>query len=86
MNYFQRNNSENTEKYRKYLLKSVIIYKNENALKEDVTNMMMNVPLTISSMMERAEKLFPKKEIVSRTHDTITTLTYSTRRKDEKTL
>ncbi|MCX2827957.1 fatty-acid--CoA ligase [Bacillus pseudomycoides] len=38
--------------------------------------MMMNVPLTISSMIERAEKLFPKKEIVSRTHDTITTLTY----------
>jgi len=38
--------------------------------------MMMNVPLTISSMMERAEKLFSKKEIVSRTHDTITTLTY----------
>lgn len=37
---------------------------------------MMNVPLTISSMIERAEKLFPKKEIVSRTHDTITTLTY----------
>lgn len=33
LNYFQRNNSENTEKYRKYLLKSVIIYKNENALK-----------------------------------------------------
>ncbi|MGA4500265.1 long-chain fatty acid--CoA ligase [Bacillus bombysepticus] len=38
--------------------------------------MMMNVPLTISSMMERAEKLFSKKEIVSRTHDTVTTLTY----------
>lgn len=37
---------------------------------------MMNVPLTISSMMERAEKLFSKKEIVSRTHDTVTTLTY----------
>ncbi len=33
LNYFQRNNSENTEKYRKYLLKSVIIYENENALK-----------------------------------------------------
>ncbi len=49
---------------------------NENALKGDVTNMMMNVPLTISSMMERAEKLFSKKEIVSRTHDTVTTLTY----------
>ena len=29
--------------------------------------MMMNAPLTISSMMERAEKLFSKKEIVSRT-------------------
>ena len=38
--------------------------------------MMMNVPLTISSMIERAEKLFPKKEIVSRTHDTTITLTY----------
>lgn len=38
--------------------------------------MMMNVPLTISSMIERAEKIVLKKEIVSRTHDTITTLTY----------
>lgn len=38
--------------------------------------MMMNVPLTISSMIERAEKFFPNKEIVSRTHDTITHLTY----------
>ena len=37
--------------------------------------MMMNVPLTISSMMERAENCF-QKEIVSRTHDTVTTLTY----------
>lgn len=55
---------------------SVIMNKNENALKGDITNMMMNVPLTISSMMERAEKLFSKKEIVSRTHDTVTTLTY----------
>ncbi|MFD3445651.1 long-chain fatty acid--CoA ligase [Microbacteriaceae bacterium 4G12] len=37
---------------------------------------MMNVPLTISSMMERAEKLFPKKGVVSRTHANITRLTY----------
>ncbi|WP_242143435.1 MULTISPECIES: long-chain fatty acid--CoA ligase [unclassified Bacillus cereus group] len=38
--------------------------------------MMMNVPLTIHSMMERTETLFPKKEIISRTHDKVTTLTY----------
>lgn len=38
--------------------------------------MMMDVPLTISSMIERAEKLFPKKEVISRTHSTIIRLTY----------
>lgn len=43
---------------------------------EGEIRMMMNVPLTIHSMMERAETLFPKKEIISRTHDKVTTLTY----------
>ncbi|CAG9613504.1 Long-chain-fatty-acid--CoA ligase [Bacillus rhizoplanae] len=38
--------------------------------------MMMDVPLIISSMIERAEKLFANKEIISRTHSTITRLTY----------
>jgi fatty-acyl-CoA synthase len=28
---------------------------------------MMNVPLTVSSLLERAEKYFPKKEVISRT-------------------
>jgi fatty-acyl-CoA synthase len=37
---------------------------------------MMNVPLTISAMMERAEMFFPKKEIVSRTQTGTTRLTY----------
>jgi fatty-acyl-CoA synthase len=37
---------------------------------------MMNVPLTISSMIERAETFFKKKQIVSRTHSGITRLTY----------
>ncbi len=49
--------------------------KNESVLMEGEMRM-MNVPLTIHSMMERAETLFPKKEIVSRTHDRVTTLTY----------
>ncbi len=43
---------------------------------EGEIRMMMNVPLTIHSMMERTETLFPKKEIISRTHDKVTTLTY----------
>lgn len=50
--------------------------KNESVLMEGEIRMMMNVPLTIHSMMERAETLFPKKEIISRTHDRVTTLTY----------
>ncbi|UOY93552.1 long-chain fatty acid--CoA ligase [Ectobacillus sp. JY-23] len=37
---------------------------------------MMNVPLRISTMMEHAERYFPKKEIVSRTSSGITRLTY----------
>ncbi|HLR67057.1 MAG TPA: AMP-binding protein, partial [Virgibacillus sp.] len=37
---------------------------------------MMNTPLTITSMIERAEKYFPKKEVISRTHDGIHKLTY----------
>lgn len=50
--------------------------KNGSVLMEGEIRMMMNVPLTIHSMMERAETLFPKKEIISRTHDRVTTLTY----------
>ncbi|MFJ8355622.1 long-chain fatty acid--CoA ligase [Bacillus paramycoides] len=38
--------------------------------------MMMDVPLLIPSMMERAEKYFSKKEVVSRTASRIHTLTY----------
>src|SRR5699024_9292887 len=37
---------------------------------------MMNTPLTITSMIERAEKYFPKKEVISRTHGGIHKLTY----------
>ncbi|WLD92540.1 long-chain fatty acid--CoA ligase [Alkalihalobacillus sp. AL-G] len=38
--------------------------------------MMMNIPLTLSAMVEHAEKYFAKKEIVSRTATGITRLTY----------
>ena len=37
---------------------------------------MMDTPLSIVSMIERAEKLFPKKEIISRTHSGIFEYTY----------
>ena len=37
---------------------------------------MMDVPLLIPAMMERAEKYFAKKEVVSRTASRIQTLTY----------
>jgi len=37
---------------------------------------MMNTPLTITSMIERAEKYFPKKKVISRTHEGIHELTY----------
>ncbi|NLL19077.1 MAG: long-chain fatty acid--CoA ligase [Clostridia bacterium] len=37
---------------------------------------MMKVPLNLSTMLERAEKLFPKKEVVSRTLTKIHRLTY----------
>lgn len=36
----------------------------------------MNHSLTVGSMMEHAEKFFPKKEVISQTHDTIHHLTY----------
>ncbi|NGQ93596.1 long-chain fatty acid--CoA ligase [Brevibacillus sp. SYP-B805] len=38
---------------------------------------MMNVPLTLRSMLERAEKFFPRKEIVSRTSSGIFRYTYA---------
>ncbi|WP_416828942.1 long-chain fatty acid--CoA ligase [Ectobacillus polymachus] len=38
--------------------------------------MMMDTQLLLPLMMERAEKLFPKKEVVSRTHSFIRTFTY----------
>ena len=37
---------------------------------------MMNVPLTVGSMMERAEKFFPKKEVISRTLSGVHRFTY----------
>lgn len=37
---------------------------------------MMNVPLTVGSVLERAEKFFPKKEVISRTHSGIHRFTY----------
>jgi fatty-acyl-CoA synthase len=37
---------------------------------------MMNVPLTVGSLLERAEKYFPKKEIVSRTLTGVHRFTY----------
>ena len=37
---------------------------------------MMNVPLLVSSMLERAERYFPKKTVVSRTSNGIVTHTY----------
>ena len=36
----------------------------------------MNHPLTVGAMMEHAEMFFPKKEVISQTHDTIHRLTY----------
>ncbi|NHM31964.1 long-chain fatty acid--CoA ligase [Neobacillus terrae] len=37
---------------------------------------MMNVPLTVGSMLERAEKFFPKKEVISRTLSGVHRFTY----------
>lgn len=37
---------------------------------------MMDTPLSIVSLIERAETLFPKKEIISRTHSGVMTYTY----------
>ena len=37
---------------------------------------MMDYPLTVGMMMERAEKFFPKKEVISQTHDRLHRLTY----------
>ncbi|RID86150.1 fatty-acid--CoA ligase [Peribacillus asahii] len=39
--------------------------------------MMMNTPLILTQMIERVEKYFPKKEVVSRTDGGIHTLTYA---------
>src|SRR5690625_1637354 len=38
---------------------------------------MMNVPLTIGSMLEHAEKYFASKEVISKTHDKLHRLPYS---------
>ncbi len=38
---------------------------------------MMNVPLLIPNMIERAETYFPKKEVVSRTSSGIQRFTYA---------
>lgn len=37
---------------------------------------MMNHPLTIGAMMEHAEQFFPKKEVISQTHEKLHRLTY----------
>src|SRR5699024_10662872 len=37
---------------------------------------LMKYPLIVGSMMEHAEKFFPKKEVISKTHDKIHHLTY----------
>ncbi len=36
----------------------------------------MNLPLTVGAMLERAEKFFPKKQIISRTSTKVSRLTY----------
>lgn len=36
----------------------------------------MKYPLTVGAMMEHAEKFFPKKEVISQTHDKLHRLTY----------
>lgn len=38
---------------------------------------MMDTPLTIVSMLERAEKYFPKKEVISRTYNGVQRFTYA---------
>src|SRR5699024_12767578 len=38
---------------------------------------MMDHALTIGAMMEHAEKFFPKKEVISQTHDKLHRLTYA---------
>src|SRR5690625_1400815 len=38
---------------------------------------MMDTPLTINEMLERAENYFPKKEVISRTHNDVQRFTYA---------
>ncbi|MUK88730.1 long-chain-fatty-acid--CoA ligase [Ornithinibacillus sp. L9] len=38
--------------------------------------MMMQVPLTVGSILEHAEKFFPKKEVISQTHDKLHRVNY----------
>ncbi|RNA70483.1 fatty-acid--CoA ligase [Alteribacter keqinensis] len=38
--------------------------------------MMMNVPLTVGAMMERAEQFFPEKQVISRTSGGVSSFTY----------
>lgn len=47
---------------------------------------MMDTPLSIVSLIERAEKLFPKKEIISRTHGGLMTYTYGDMAKRTRSL
>src|SRR5699024_12438132 len=37
---------------------------------------MMDASLTVGAMMERAEKFFPKQEVISKTHDHLHRLNY----------
>lgn len=47
---------------------------------------MMNTPLTLVTLMKRAEKYFPKKDIISRTHTGIQRLTYKQMAKRTRSL
>ncbi|OZU86990.1 fatty-acid--CoA ligase [Virgibacillus indicus] len=38
---------------------------------------MMQIPLSVGSMLEHAEKFFPKKQVISQTHDKLHHLTYA---------
>lgn len=48
--------------------------------------MMMDTPLSLVSLVERAEKLFPKKEIISRTHGGVLRYTYADMAKRTRSL
>src|SRR5699024_2145488 len=53
-----------------------IIKVHEHKLKKELDAYMMDVSLTVGAMMERAEKFFPKKEVISKTHEHLHRLNY----------